>query len=125
MDPFLVTPSSAASTTFMVKAAVLPFRPAVIPPMQRPVTFDDDLCLGSFRPSKLVWSGEQRRGIATHITDASSIEDHVFKAMDQDFFLAKDIPLPGEINEALTFAATTPLRSKWNFGGSNWAASKS
>ena len=115
MDPLAATPASAASTAFMVRAAVLPFRTSVLPPVARPVSFNDDLLLSSFRPSKLVWSGEQRRGIMMHISDAASIEDRVFKAIDQDFFLPKDIPLPGEIADALTFTMNTPLEIQVDF----------
>ena len=32
------------------------------------------------------------------ITDASSISDHIDKAIREDCYLAKDIPLPAEIN---------------------------
>ena len=85
MGPLVATPSSTASALFTFKAAVLLFRKSAIPPIAQPVSFNDDLHLGPFRPRKLAWSGEQRRGISTHITDAASIQDHVQKAMGQEF----------------------------------------
>ena len=110
-----VTPSSADSVLFMINATVRPFRPDIVPPLVRPATFNDDLTLGSFRPSKHVWSGEQRRGVAMHVTDASSIQDHVMKGLDLEFFLAKDIPLPEEISDAMSFMLSTPLSLQVDF----------
>ena len=57
-----VTPASAASVAYMINATVRPFRPHIMPPLVRPETFNDDLIMGPFRPSKHVWSGEQRGG---------------------------------------------------------------
>ena len=110
-----VAPASAASVQFMISATVRPFRPDLLPPLVRPQSFNDDLNLGSFRPSRHVWSGEQRRGIATHVTDAVAIADHVMKSLDMDFFLAKDIPLPEEISAAMTFMLSTPLSLQADF----------
>ena len=111
----LVSPASALSTSFMINATVRPFRPACIPPMTRPPSFNDDLTLGSFRPSKLVWSGEQRRGVSMLISDASSISDHVMKSLDLEFFLAKDIPLPVETLTAMEFTLATPFPLQVDF----------
>ena len=114
-----VTPSSAYSVNFMINATARPFRPDIVPPIVRPVTFNDDLTLGSFRPSKHVWSGEQRRDVAMRVTDASSIRDHVMKGLDLEFFLAKDIPLPDEIGESMNFTLSTPYHFRWIFGRAN------
>lgn len=115
MGPSVVTPSSTDSVLYTLRAAVLPFRESILPPLERPVSFNDDLLLGSFRPRKLVWSGEQRRGISMQIADAASIQDHAHKAMGQDFFLSKDIPLPGEIPLSLEFTTTTPYPIQGEF----------
>ena len=53
-----------------------------------------------------------------HIDDASSIDDHVNKAVDQDFLMARPIPLPAEVDESRALIATNPPRgllSFWNF----------
>ena len=52
-----------------------------------------------------------------HIDDASSIDDHMNKAANQDFLLARSIPLPDDVNESLSFIANTKpshLRTFWN-----------
>ena len=52
-----------------------------------------------------------------HIDDASSIDDHINKAVAQDFFLAKAAPLPAELDESIEFISTTPackLHSFWD-----------
>ena len=111
----VVTPASAASVLFMINATALPFRPDLTPPLARPTTFNDDLSLGPFRPRKHVWSGEQRRGIAMHVADAISIPGHVMKGLGLEFFLAKDIPLPEEISEAISFMLSTLLSPQADF----------
>ena len=119
-----VSPTSANSVLYMIKATVRPFNPAVIPPLARPAGFNDDLALGPFRPSKYVWAGEQRRGVAMHISDAVSIEDHVMKSLGLEFFLANDIPLPPEMETAMDQTISTPYRPRWNSGENKWAESK-
>ena len=99
----------------MINATARPFRPDIVPPIVRPATFNDDLTIGSILPSKHVWSGEQRRGVAMHVVDATSIRDRVLRGLGIEFFLAKDIPLPGEINEAMTFMLSTPLSLRVEF----------
>ena len=54
-----------------------------------------------------------------HATDAMSIPDHVMKGLDLEFFLAKDIPLPEEIPEAMDFMLPTPYPFRWTFGRAN------
>ena len=43
-----------------------------------------------------------------HITDATSISDHLDKATREEFYLAKDIPLPHEIDEPLDALLNKP-----------------
>ena len=115
VDIYCGTPSSANSVLYMIQATIRPFNPATAPPKTRPKSSDDDLQMGPFRPSKLVWSGEQRRGIAMRITDAVSIEDHVMKGMGLEFFIAKDIPLPPEMDTAMDQMISTPLSLQVEF----------
>ena len=87
-----------------------------LPLLSDPGTANDDLRLTAFRPSRYIWGGEQRRGILMHIDDATSIDDHVAKAVNQDFLLARSIPLPAEVGDSLSFIASTKpadLRSFW------------
>ena len=64
-------------------------------PYQRP-SYDDDIRLGSFRPSRYAWAGEQRMGIAMNIDDSDSTDDHIRKEGDADFSLSGKIPLRQE-----------------------------
>ena len=53
-----------------------------------------------------------------HIEDASSIDDHVGKAANQDFLMDRSTPLPAEVAESIAFIATTPSRDLlpfWDF----------
>ena len=95
--------AAAPVVLFMINAAARPFRPYLITPIDRPSTFNDDLAITSFRPTKHVWSGEPRRGAAFRATDATSIPGHVAKGVGPEFFLSEDIPLREEIREAMDF----------------------
>ena len=59
---------------------------------------NDDVKLPSYRPSRLVWAGDQRKGADLTI---ENVKTHVDAACDLEFFLAADIPLPPEIPDAL------------------------
>ena len=53
-----------------------------------------------------------------HIDGASSIDDHINKAANQDFLMARSTPLPAEVVEPIAFVATTPSKeilSFWDF----------
>ena len=107
----------ASSALFMDKASLGDIDITGLPPLRDPGFANDDLRLTSFRPSRYIWGGEQRRGVLMHIDDASSIDDHINKAVNQDFLLARSIPLPDEVNESLSFIANTKpshLRTFWN-----------
>ena len=36
-----------------------------------------------------------------HIADASPIEDHLLRAIREEFYMAQEIPLPGELSESI------------------------
>ena len=50
------------------------------------------------------------------IGDASSIDDHVNKGVNQDFLMARPAPLPDVVDESIAFIATTPSRGSSPFG---------
>ena len=55
-----------------------------------------------------------------HIADATSIEDHLQREIKEDFYLAKDIPLPTELSESLRFINNSDpraIRHWWNLQG--------
>ena len=63
-----------------------------IPELTSPVSYNDDLHLSCFAPDRTKWAGEQRKGIAYNIPDATSHADHVYKAMKQPFHLSTPTP---------------------------------
>ena len=68
----------------------------------RPDTFGGgDLILSDSRPIRYTWEGGKERVISMRISDATSISDHIDKAMREEFYLANDIPLPKEITDPL------------------------
>ena len=87
-----------------------------LPPLLDPGSADDDLRLSSFRPIRYIWGGEQRKGVLMHIDDATSIDDPISKAANQDFLLGRSAPIPGEVGDSISFIATTKpsqLRAFW------------
>ena len=103
-------------TRFAISRKIAPFGATRIPPVHITQDFNGDLVIGSFTPSRYTWSGEQRRGVSMYIADASSMSDHVLKAMGQEFYLSGDIPLPSEITDSLRVISTMPpvvLKSFW------------
>ena len=104
-----IEPSYSIPTTlsFMERAAIGNIDIAGLPPLSDPGTANDDLRLTSLRPSRYIWGGEQRNGVRMHIDDATSIEDHVANAVNQDFLLARSITLPTEVGDSLSFIAST------------------
>ena len=115
----VVTPASAATALYMINATARPFRPDLIPPLARPTSFNDDLSLGSFRPSKHVWSGEQRRGISMHVADAISIPDHVMKGLGLEFSWQRTSHCLVKSPMPCLSCSLPPYRSRWIFGRTN------
>ena len=79
---------------FMQKAQIRAFDPNWIPPCVRPESYNNDLEMASFMPSRYTWAGEQRKGMVCHITDSKDPVDHTRKAMGLEFFIAKEVPYP-------------------------------
>ena len=86
--------------------AAIPIFPAVgIPSPDRLPSYNDELRLGSFLPSRYTWAGEQRKGISMHIKDSSPSEGHARKSVESDFSLANEIPLPPEALRSIDIVA--------------------
>ena len=60
--------------------------------------YNDDHRVGSSRPIRYKWEGEQGKRIAMRIDEASPIEDHIRnrKAVVAGYFITKEIPLRQE-----------------------------
>ena len=86
------------------RAQAKTFEAGMIPPRPRQLSYNNDLELGAFSPSKFTWAGEHRKCLTCRITDSKGPAGHTFKAMGLEFCLAKPVPLPGEIRESLEFA---------------------
>ena len=106
-----------ASALSLMKEATIPiFSVNGLTSPDKPTSFNDDLRIGSFRPIRYTWAGEQRKGIAMHIMGASSIDGHLRKATKADFFLPKEIPLPPEVARSVRIIAESgpkALRAWW------------
>ena len=85
----------------MERARIPAFRAVDLPVYATTSDPNDNIRLSSYRPIRLFWGGEHRRGINLRIEDAYSKIDHIVKAIDREFFLAADIPLPPEIQPSL------------------------
>ena len=111
------TQDSVRNLNEFIRNATIPiFSVDGLPSPDRPTSYNDDLRLGSFRPIRYTWAGEQRKGISTHIADSSPIEGHIKKATESDFSLAKEIPLPPEVLRSLDIVARSnpqALRAWW------------
>ena len=88
---------------FIKNATIGAFDPGWIPPCTRPESFNNDLEMASFMPSRYTWAGEQRKGMVFHITDSIGPADHTRKAMGLEFSIAKAAPLPSEVTTSLDF----------------------
>ena len=73
-------PSRVQTGDFQSSATIRPFGHTRIPPLVKHTDVNGDLLLASFRPVRYIWDGEQRRCIATHIGDATSVKNHVVRA---------------------------------------------
>ena len=89
--------------TFSNGASMRPFHPGSIPTCNRPTSYNSDIEIGSFRPRKYTWAGEQRKGAICHIIDSIDRIGHTRREMGLDCFLAKPAPLPEEINRPIEF----------------------
>ena len=101
---------------FKMRAQIKPLDSGRIPACVKPASYNNDLELGTFTPSKFTWAGEQRKGLDCHITESTDIDDHTRKALDLEFFLSKPVPLPAEIRESLEFirgAETNDVADFW------------
>ena len=87
---------------------VFPFGRTRIPEAVKPASYNDDLYMESFRPTRAIWPGEQRNGIPFNIPDATSHSGHVRKALGKPFRLSNPAPLPADLSDAVRYIRDTP-----------------
>ena len=120
VTPTSIQPNWATYISFTDTAGIRPYSSYKRPSKCTPVEVNDDLCTGPYQKSTFTWAGEQRKGLASTITDAQSPADHVQRAVNKEFPLAKDIPLPSELTEALDFiqpGGPDSIRAFWKSSG--------
>ena len=103
----------------MERASVPQFDPDRVPGLAKHPSYNDDLRLGSFTQSKLVWADVQKKVLSPAITDPLSYSDHIIRAVQSEFPLGAEIPLPEELKTSLDWISTAPLRSWLSFGRTN------
>ena len=117
--PSLATPvpgvNSPACALFIKAAELRPFSNIGLSGGEKPDTYNNDLFLSSFRPSKYTWEGEQRKGATCHIQNSTSIPGHVRKAVDMEFFTSKEVPMTDEIRNSIAFIAKIDRQNAEDF----------
>lgn len=88
---------------FIEKAKISPVGAPKLFDHEEPGNYNDDLLLVSFRPIRYTWAGERRKGITMHIADAESIDGHIRREIEGDFYMEKETPIPGELSESIRF----------------------
>ena len=87
--------NSVITSQFVKNSFLRPFEVGSIPTCTRPDSYNNDLELAPFTPSRYTWAVEQRKGMVCHVTDSRDPMDHIRKAMGLEFPLAKPVRLPG------------------------------
>ena len=121
LAPDHIEQSAPTPTTlsFMERATIGDIDITGLPQLSDPGLANDDLRLSSFRPSRYIWGGEQRRGVLMHIDDATPIDDHINKAANQDFLLDRSTPLPPEVDDSPPLSHLRDLLTFVHFGNTN------
>ena len=89
-------------------ATIRPFiRAAFSLPLKRR-HYDDDVHLEPYRPAILHLAGGQRKGIREPLDRCVDRDHHVCCAMQEDFPLSLETPLPSETIRAIDFVRSTP-----------------
>ena len=89
----------------MQEAAIPIFPAGGLPSPDRHTSYNDELRLGPFHPSRYTRADEQMKGVTMHIDDASSIDGHIRKAIDAEFSLSNQIPLPSDVSRSIRIVA--------------------
>ena len=92
----------------MQNASIPKFDPNLVPDVRVRVDYNDDIYLGPFEKSNKIWTGTQKNGAAPEIPGEPSYYDHVTKALQTEFCLSKEIPIPPEIVDSSEWISTTP-----------------
>ena len=71
-------------------------------------TYNDDIRLEPYQPALLHLSGGQRKGIHEPLYRCTSREHHVCCAVEGDFPLSSETPLPSEAIRAIEFVRSSP-----------------
>ena len=92
----------------MTLASIPKFDHDKVPILAKHLSYNDDIRLGCFAPSKLVRGDTQKRGASPAITDPLSYTDRITRAVSAEFPLGVDIPLPEEVTCSLDWIASAP-----------------
>ena len=109
-------PTQPAAEDFRALAQIPNWGTIKLTTPQKLHSYNDDLIIESYVTSKYHLAGMQRSGIFESIIDAKNYEEHMTKACQTEFFLAKDTKLPSDLDNALNFhakATPTEIRSFW------------
>ena len=96
---------------FTNKNKIPPFRRDRVPSLGEQASSNDDLKVSHYESSPYTYMGQQRRGDFEPIKDADNHLDRIYKAIELEFFLARQIPLPEEMHEANKFITSAPPES--------------
>ena len=92
----------------MENATIHKSDPNLVPDVRVRVDYNDGLHLGSFAKSNEIWAGTQKKGVAPEIPGGSSYSDHVTQALETEFCITKEIPIPPETIGSSEWISTTP-----------------
>ena len=100
---------------FRRDANLRPFEVVPIPTCTRPESYNIDLKLAPFTPSRYTWSGEQRKGAVRHITDSTDRVGHARRETGLEFTLETP-PLPGKSRHRPTPFGRLKQKGRWRPG---------
>ena len=99
---------------FVKQARIPSFDVKAVPFLRKHESCNEDLFLGSFTKSNLIWAGSQKKGTPPAFA-AESYLDHIDQALKQDFPLSSPIPLPPEVIASLDWISTTDPKAVMAF----------
>ena len=99
--------ASFSSDGFKERADVDEFDPTKSPIMARCNDCNDDLSLGCFQKSSLIWGGSRKKGVSPAIENAEDYLDRIDQASNATFPLGMDLPVPQEVQESMNWLANT------------------
>ena len=102
---------------YTVKNPIWPFRKDKVPRLDEQASTNVDITLSHYESSPYTYMGKQRRGDFVPIKDADNNLGRAKNAIGLELFLARQIPLPEETQEANKFPTSAPPESiiaSWN-----------